>query len=142
MAALRLSAGASEAAQNIFVATVWYHDSLWNAEILIVFLRLRSFSLQEAPNPKAARPVEIAMSAARCMKFHDTTSADILTVCLCLRSFALQEAQRVPLQRGQWKCGICGQTVRGSHHLDAHMEDEHQDQLIEVRMVEPHMKSL
>ncbi len=52
---------------------------------------------------------------------------------VCVRSFALQEAQRIPLQRGQWKCGICGQTVRGSHHLDAHMEDEHQDQIIEVR---------
>ncbi len=49
-------------------------------------------------------------------------------------SYGLQEAQRVPLARGQWKCGICGQTVRGSHHLDAHMDDEHQDKLIEVRL--------
>lgn len=45
--------------------------------------------------------------------------------------YALQEAQRVQLQRGQWQCGICGQTVRGSHHLDFHMDEEHQDQLIE-----------
>jgi hypothetical protein len=54
-----------------------------------------------------------------------------LLVCVPCR-YSVQEAQRVELQRGQWKCGICSQTVRGSHHLDAHMDELHQDQLVEA----------
>ena len=88
------------------------------------------------PPPACAQPWHVQRHASGARR-NRLTPRGWDTCCQASRSYApcryaLQEAQRIELQRGQWKCGICSQTVRGSHHLDAHMDEVHQDQLVEV----------